>query len=74
MTQAAKNIFNDALKLGPIEKAELIEQLFLSFDKKSRKSIETKWKHEVEDRVKAYDAGKISADSFENVMERLGKR
>jgi putative addiction module component (TIGR02574 family) len=74
MTQAAQNIFNQAIKLAPIEKAELIDLLFMSFDRETRNSVDAKWRVEVEDRVKAFDKGKIPSDSFDNVFERLGKK
>jgi hypothetical protein len=36
--------------------------------------LERKWKKEGKDRGAAYDAGKITADSSENVFKRLAKR
>ena len=74
MTAIAENIFKKAIRLNPIDRAELIDRLFCSFEKKSNKKIEDKWKAEVEDRVLAYESGKIPSDTMENVFGRLSKK
>ncbi len=74
MTAIAENIFKKAVQLNPIDRAELIQRLFYSFDKTSNKQIEDNWRTEVEDRVSAYESGKIPADTMENVFERLSKK
>jgi len=74
MTAIAENIFKEAVQLNPIDRAELIQRLFYSFDKKYDKQIEDNWKAEVDDRVSAYESGKIPADTMENVFERLSKK
>jgi putative addiction module component (TIGR02574 family) len=74
MTAIAENIFKEAVQLNPIDRAELIQRLFFSFDTASNKQIEDNWKAEVEARVSAYDSGKIPADTMENVFERLSKK
>ena len=53
MTAIAENIFKEAVQLNPIDRAELIQRLFCSFDKTSNRQIEENWKTEVEDRVSA---------------------
>lgn len=74
MTAIAENIFRKAVQLNPIDRAELIQRLFYSFDKTFNKQIEDNWKVEIEDRVSAYESGKIPADTMENVFERLSKK
>ena len=74
MTAIAENIFKEAVQLNPIDRAELIQRLFCSFDETSNRQIEENWKTEVEDRVSAYESGKIPADTMENVFGRLSKK
>lgn len=74
MSITAEHIFKEAIQLNPIERAELIQRLFYSFDKSYNKKIEDNWKAEVEDRISAYESGKIPSDTMENVFERLSKR
>ena len=74
MSTATQTILKEALRLNPVERAELIEELFHSFDKIRDDRIDALWAEEVESRVDAYDAGHIKADSAEAVFERINKR
>ncbi len=61
-----------ALKLGPVERAELIELLLTSFDETRRGEIDALWAAEAEDRLDAHDAGNIPAVAAEDVFKRVG--
>jgi len=74
MTIATETILKEALSLKPVERAQLIEELFHSFDKAPDASADLLWAKEVEARLDAYDAGHISSDSAEAVFERINKR
>lgn len=74
MTTSAQAILKQALCLDPIERAELIEELFHSFDKVSDRKIDSLWADEAESRINAYDAGQLCADSAKAVFERINKR
>jgi putative addiction module component (TIGR02574 family) len=63
------NVFNEALTLRPSERAELIDKLIASLDK-SDHEIEKLWAKEAEDRIDAYDQGKIRSTSFEEVLKK----
>jgi len=63
------NVFKDALTLKPSEKAQLIDKLLSSLDK-SNKEIDELWAKEAEDRIDAYDLGKIKAISLEKVLKK----
>ena len=63
------NVFNEALTLLPAERAELIDKLLVSLDK-SDHEIEKQWAKEAEDRIDAYDKGKIKAISLEEVLKK----
>ena len=74
MTNATQAIFEQALRLNPVERAKLIDELFHSFDKSHDERIDALWAVESESRIDAFDAGQISADSAEDVFERISKR
>jgi len=74
MTTATQAILKQALSLGPVERAELIEELFHSFDKSADRNIDALWADESESRISAYDAGQICADSAKAVFERINKK
>ena len=66
---ATDNIFKEALTLSPSEKAQLIDKLISTLDKPD-KEIDELWAKEVEDRIDAYDQGKIKAISLEKVLQK----
>ncbi len=63
------NIFKEALKLTPSEKAQLIDKLISNLDKPD-KEIDELWAREAEDRLNAYDQGRIKAISLERVLQK----
>lgn len=74
MTTVTEAVFKQALTLSPVERAELIEKLFKSFDKAPDAKVDTLWAEESEARIDAYDAGQIAADSAKAVFGRISKR
>lgn len=63
MTAKARAVLEKALGLDAVERAELIDALFRSFDRSGDRRIDALWAVEAESRIDAYDAGKILADS-----------
>jgi putative addiction module component (TIGR02574 family) len=63
------NIIIEALTLRPSEKAQLIDKLISSLDKPD-KEIDELWAKEVEDRIDAYDQGKLKTISLEKVLQK----
>lgn len=63
------NIFEEASVLSPFEKAQLIDKLISTLDKPD-KEIDELWAKEVEDRIEAYDQGKLKAVSLEEVLQK----
>jgi putative addiction module component (TIGR02574 family) len=74
MTTATQAILKQALGLDPVERAELIEKLFHSFDSTPDIETDALWADEAESRIDAYDANQISADSAKAVYKRINKR
>ncbi|MDO9265218.1 MAG: addiction module protein, partial [Desulfosalsimonadaceae bacterium] len=74
MTGSAQQIFKEALKLSPTERATLIEKLFHSFDSERQREIDSIWAEEVESRIDAHDSGKLKAVHFDSVFEKINKR
>ncbi|MBF0548849.1 MAG: addiction module protein [Candidatus Riflebacteria bacterium] len=74
MTPVLESLYLEAMQLDPIDRAELLDRLFFSFSTAQNKKTEEKWRKEVEDRVVAFNEGKIQADTVDNVFKRLSKR
>jgi putative addiction module component (TIGR02574 family) len=74
MTAITERVLNDALSLPPIERAELIQRLFQSFDVSEDNHIDAAWAEEVESRIDAYDKGLLTASPAEDVLARINRR
>lgn len=66
---ATENIFKEALILKPSEKAQLVDELLHSLDRPD-KEIDKLWAKEAEDRIDAYDQGKIRSVSLDEVLKK----
>ncbi|MBS4029546.1 MAG: addiction module protein [Ignavibacteriales bacterium] len=73
MTNNTQKILSEALELQPIERAELVEELLSSFEFPLRVSIDELWSLEAEDRISAFDKGKLAVIPAKEVFEKIGK-
>lgn len=71
MPHTMRQVLVDALTLPPVDRAELIEALFSSFDGDSREQIDRLWALEAEDRIDAYERGEIGAIPVTAVFEKI---
>ena len=67
-----RQILEEAKRLEPIERAELLEQLYATFEP-ADPSVDAAWSAEVEERLSAYRAGDIEASPVEVVLDRVNK-
>ena len=68
MSPEAHEVLAQALKLSPLEKAELVERILDTFVLPDRKVIDERWAAEAEDRIDAYDRGEVAARSVMDVF------
>jgi len=71
MSPQAHEVLAQALKLSPLEKAELVERILDTFVLPDRKEIDERWAAEAEDRIDAYDRGEMAAKSVMDVFARI---
>lgn len=69
MPTDTKQILKEALELPAIERASLADHLLSSLDQPDE-HIDALWRKEVEDRIDAYNAGKMRAISLEEVLSK----
>ncbi|MFH1259460.1 MAG: addiction module protein [Elusimicrobiota bacterium] len=74
MTLHTKQILKKALELSPIERVELIENLFQSFEFADRAHIDALWAKEVEERIDAYEKGSLPSVSAKKVFKKIEKK
>ena len=60
MNEKVKALSLEALKLTPVERAELIEELIASLDRPDP-ILDARWATEAEDRLAAYDRAEMTA-------------
>lgn len=68
-----EQILSKAIDLPPIERAQLIEDLFETFSLNRKKEMDKIWADEAERRMKAHDEGKIDAIKSEDVFSDINK-
>ena len=73
MSPRVEAVLNEALKLEPAERAELVEQILTSFESPQRKQIDEAWAAEVEDRIDAYDRGEMHSTPASQVLDEIEK-
>lgn len=74
MTAEALAVLKQALRLSAVERAELIEALFRSFDKSGDRRVDEHWAKEAESRVSAYAAGKLHAAPVDDALKRIDEK
>ncbi len=74
MTVQTQQVLERAVRLPPVDRAELVEQILSSFDRPSREEIDALWAKEAEDRIDAYDQGKIKAIPVSQVFEKINRQ
>lgn len=73
MTNTARAILKQALRLDPVQRAELINSLFQSFDTAPDARLDAEWATEAEDRIDAARSGRIPSASARTVFARIAK-
>jgi putative addiction module component (TIGR02574 family) len=73
MPKQGRQILAEALKLPPVERAELVESLLTSFEFESRKKIDALWAKEAEDRIDAFERGEMPTIPARDVFEEIEK-
>jgi putative addiction module component (TIGR02574 family) len=64
-------VFNAALSLPPHNRAALAEKLLDSLGEKEQKEIDEAWTKEAEDRLQAFEEGRITAVPLQEVMRSV---
>lgn len=63
-----REVLEKAKQLSPIDRADLIERIFGTFESVDQAKIDQAWVSESEDRLKAYRSGEIDADPIDQVI------
>ncbi|MGC2518331.1 MAG: addiction module protein [Burkholderiales bacterium] len=69
MTEAAKTLSDQARRLSPAERVELVDDILASLDEPDP-NIDRLWAAEAEDRLAAYRRGEIKAIPLQEVLAK----
>jgi putative addiction module component (TIGR02574 family) len=72
MIAETQEIIDRALELPVEEKARIVDEILSSLNEPDE-AIDALWRREVEDRIEAYDAGKLRSVSLEDVLAKYRK-
>lgn len=72
MSVETQEILDRALGLPAVEKARLVDELLSSLDRPDE-AIDALWRKEVEDRIKAYNAGTLKSVALDEVLSKYRK-
>ena len=74
MAKSARELFEEAMRLNPQERATLMRLLIDTLDAESDEGAEEAWRAEIERRIAELDSGAVEAVSWDELRARLYQR
>jgi putative addiction module component (TIGR02574 family) len=74
MARSARELFEEAMKLDPQERATLMRLLIESWTPSPRRGPDDAWRVEIERRMAELDSGAVEAVPWEELRARLDRR
>jgi putative addiction module component (TIGR02574 family) len=74
MARSARELFEEAMRLDPKERAALVRLLIEALDAETEDGVEDAWRVEIERRMAELDAGSVETIPWEEVRDRLYRR
>jgi len=71
MIKTKEKLLSEVLKLSPVDKAQIVEDILSSFESRDREGIDKLWEDEVENRISAYEKGQIKTKSLKDVFKKF---
>ena len=74
MARSARDLFDEAMRLEPQERATLMRLLIEALDADTEEGVEDAWRVEIERRMAELDSGSVETIPWEDVRVRLYRR
>jgi putative addiction module component (TIGR02574 family) len=74
MARSARELFEEAMRLDPEERATLMRLLIETLDAGSEEGVEDAWRIEIERRMAELDSGAVETVPWEELRARLYRR
>ncbi len=74
MARTARELFEEAMRLDPEERAALMRLLIDALDSETEEGVDDAWRVEIERRMAELDSGAVEPIPWEEVRARLYRR
>ena len=74
MARSARDLFDEAMRLEPQERATLMRLLIEALDADTEEGVEDAWRVEIERRMAELDSGTVKTIPWEELRARLFRR
>ena len=74
MAKSARELFEEAMRLDPEERATLMRLLIETLDSDAEEGVEDAWRVEIERRMAELDSGSVETIPWEELRARLYRR
>ncbi len=74
MARSARELFEEAMRLDPEERATLMRLLIETLEAESEEGVDDAWRVEIERRMAELDSGTVQTIPWEELRERLSRR
>ncbi len=74
MAKSARELFEEAMRLDPEERATLMRLLIENLDAESEEGVEDAWRVEIERRMAELDSGSVQTIPWDELRARLYRR
>jgi putative addiction module component (TIGR02574 family) len=74
MARSAQELFEEAMRLDPAERATLMRLLIESLDGEAEEGVEDAWRVEIERRMAELDSGSVQTVSWEELRAQWYRR
>jgi putative addiction module component (TIGR02574 family) len=74
MARSARELFEEAMRLDPEERATLMRLLIEALDAETEEGVDDAWRVEIERRMAELDCGSVEPIPWEEVRTRLYRR
>ncbi|HQF78282.1 MAG TPA: addiction module protein [Spirochaetota bacterium] len=71
MIKTKEKLLSEVLKLSPVDKAQIVEDILSSFESRDGEGIDKLWEDEVENRISAYEKGQIKTKPLKDVFKKF---
>ena len=74
MARSARDLFEEAMRLDPEERAVLMRLLIEALDAETEDGVDDAWRVEIERRMAELDSGSVEPIPWEEIRDRLYRR